>query len=107
MSIPDSVTEIADFAFGSCDIKELSHPCLQIRNGIACSEKTVRYCVQERPTIVIPEGMTEIGEAAFAPRNRRRKFRGRMRQEPLPTTSTSTGRGNTGWKLTSILSHKS
>lgn len=76
VSIPDSVTEIADFAFGSCDIKELSHPCLQIRNGIACSEKTVRYCVQERPTIVIPEGMTEIGEAAFVPRNRRRKFRG-------------------------------
>lgn len=76
VSIPDSVTEIADFAFGSCDIKELSHPCLQIRNGIACSEKTVRYCVQERPTIVIPEGMTEIGEEAFAPRNRRRKFRG-------------------------------
>ncbi len=76
VDIPDTVTEIADFAFGSCDIKELSHPCLQIRNGIACSEKTVRYCVQERPTIVIPEGMTEIGEAAFAPRNRRRKFRG-------------------------------
>ena len=63
--IPSSVTEIGDKAFRDCNINELSHPCLTIKNGVVVKGNEVLYCASQSGSVTIPEGVTEIGTSAF------------------------------------------
>ena len=58
--IPDSVRKIGDKAFLGCDITELSHPCLKIKNGFAIKGKKVLYRTTQSDSFIIPEGVKEI-----------------------------------------------
>ena len=66
VEIPSSVTEIGDKAFRDCNINELSHPCLTIKNGVVVKGNKVLYCASQRGSVTIPDGVTEIGTRAFA-----------------------------------------
>ena len=63
--IPDSVTEIDKFALQNCNITELSHPCLTIKNGLAIQDNTVLYFASQSRSFTIPDGITKIGVWAF------------------------------------------
>ena len=63
--IPQSVTEIGDKAFYNCNINELSHPCLTIKDGIAIKDGELLYLASQKESIVIPDGIATIGEKAF------------------------------------------
>lgn len=63
--IPDSVKEIGEKAFEWCNIDELSHPLLTIKNGIAIKDDEVLYLASQSQSIVIPDGVTKIGNYAF------------------------------------------
>ncbi len=64
--IPLSVTEIGEAAFEGCNISELSHPLLTIKNGCAIKDNVVLYCASLSDSIAIPEGVTEIRWDAFS-----------------------------------------
>ena len=63
--IPDSVKEIGEKAFEGCNIDELSHLLLTIKNGIAIKDDEVLYLASQSKSIAIPDGVTKIGEYAF------------------------------------------
>ena len=63
--IPDSVKEIGEKAFEGCNIDELSHPLLTIKDGIAIKDDEVLYLASQSKSIAIPDGVTKIGEYAF------------------------------------------
>ncbi len=65
VDIPSSVTKIGEGAFKGCNIKELEHPCLSIKNGMAIKDGIVLYCASRASEIAIPEGITEISNYAF------------------------------------------
>ncbi len=68
VTIPESVTKIEDFAFKNCKIDNLTHTLLKIENGCCLSSDGKKvlyrsnYNMQE---IVIPDGVTTIGDFAF------------------------------------------
>ena len=64
-AIPDSVAEIGSFAFKNCNINELSHPCLTIKNGVAINGKTAEYCSTQNRSITIPDGVKELADSSF------------------------------------------
>ena len=100
--IPSTVTEIGSSAFEGC----LSLQSVRIPDSVArIGEEAFADC-RSLTSMAIPEGVTKIGEEAFAPRNRRRKFRGEDVRN-YAYNEYIDWEGNTGWKLTSILSHKS
>ena len=66
--IPEGVTTIGENAFDGCKIENYEHKIFKIKNGcfLSSDEKTVLYCTNaSKQEIVIPEGVTEIGEDAF------------------------------------------
>ena len=64
--IPSSVTKIGDGVFHKCNIREFSHPCLTIKDGLEVKDNKVLSCAVSKITSVkIPNGITKIGEAAF------------------------------------------
>ena len=65
VSIPGSVTKIGGDAFKNCNIAELTHPCLTIRDGLVIQDGVLLYCASQLESIVIPEGVTKIGQGAF------------------------------------------
>ena len=65
VAIPSSITEIGEYAFWGCNITELSHPCLTIKGGVAIKDGKAQYCASQAREIVIPAGVTAIGDAAF------------------------------------------
>ncbi len=66
VSIPRNIyTEIAISAFEGCNINELSHPSLTIRNGLAIQDGILWYCANQKTSVTIPRGVTKIGIGAF------------------------------------------
>ena len=65
VEIPPSVEEIGKEAFKNCNISELSHPLLTIKNGVAIKDNQVLYFTSQSSSITIPDGVTEIGRCAF------------------------------------------
>ena len=66
--IPEGVTEIGEDAFDDCKIENYEHKLFKIKNGcfLSSDEKTVLYCTNaSKQEIVIPEGVTTIGDSAF------------------------------------------
>ena len=63
--IPPGVTEIGEEAFKGCNINELSHPLLAIKDGLVVKGSKVLYCASQSGSVTIPDGVTEIGEEAF------------------------------------------
>lgn len=59
------MTSISGDVFKGCNIKELEHPCLSIKNGVAIKDGVALYRASQASEISIPEGVTEIGERAF------------------------------------------
>ena len=67
VEIPSSVTEIGAKAFKGCNINELSHPALTIKNGIAIRDNEVLCCASHSTSVVtIPEDVTKISDYAFS-----------------------------------------
>ena len=67
VEIPSSVTEIGAKAFKGCNINELSHPLLTIKNGIAIRDNEVLCCASQSTSVVtIPEDVTKISDYAFS-----------------------------------------
>jgi len=65
VKIPESVTTISNKAFKGCNITELSHPLLTIKNGVAIEDNKVRYWTNQSSSITIPDGVKEIEYSAF------------------------------------------
>ncbi len=73
ISIPDSVLEIGSNPFGDCTgLKEIivspDHPSLEVKDGLLISKpdsRLVSVFPWERTACDIPEGIREIGDAAF------------------------------------------
>lgn len=85
--IPMGATEIGNYAFKFCNITEMEHLCLSIKNGVAVKGGTALYCAHQASEITmsgimaigggafsgctslvsakIPAGVTEIGNGAF------------------------------------------
>ena len=66
--IPETVATIEKDAFDDCKIENYEHKLFKIKNGCFLSgdEKTVLYRSNaSKQEIVIPEGVTTIGEEAF------------------------------------------
>ena len=67
VEIPSSVTEIGAKAFKGCNINELSHPLLTIKNGVAIWDNEVLCCASQSTSVVtIPENVTKISDYAFS-----------------------------------------
>lgn len=67
VEIPSSVTEIGAKAFKGCNINELSHPLLTIKNGVAIRDNEVLCCASQSTSVVtIPEDVTKISDYAFS-----------------------------------------
>ena len=105
--IPDSVTEIGDYAFRSCTsltnvvlldtvskigsfpfyhckIHELHSKPINITNGLCIEGNKLLYCSDRFLTnIIIPDGISEIGEKAFAGLN--------LRKVTIPNSVTKIG----------------
>ena len=71
-TLPNSLTRIDRQAFTHCS----SLASVVIPGQVQEIGEQAFYCCESLTTVVIHPGVTEIGEAVFAPRNRRRKFRG-------------------------------
>ena len=65
VKIPESVTSIGNKAFKGCNITELSHPLLTIKNGVAIKDNKVLYWTNQSSSITIPDGVKEIEYSAF------------------------------------------
>ena len=65
VKIPESVTTISNKAFKGCNITELSHPLLTIKNGVAIENNKVLYWTNQSSSITIPDGVKEIEYSAF------------------------------------------
>ena len=65
VKIPESVTTISNKAFKGCNITELSHPLLTIKNGVAIKDNKVLYWTNQSSSITIPDGVREIEYSAF------------------------------------------
>ena len=65
VKIPESVTTISNKAFKGCNITELSHPLLTIKNGVAIKNNKVLYWTNQSSSITIPDGVREIEYSAF------------------------------------------
>ena len=65
VEILNSCVEIDRDAFKLCNIDELSHPCLTIKNGVAIKDNKVVYWTSRAIAIEIPDGVTEISFNAF------------------------------------------
>ncbi|MBR1614888.1 MAG: leucine-rich repeat domain-containing protein [Treponema sp.] len=65
VKIPESVTTISNKAFKGCNITELSHPLLTIKNGVAIENNKVLYWTNQSSSITIPDGVREIEYYAF------------------------------------------
>ena len=65
VKIPESVTTISNKAFKGCNITELSHPLLTIKNGVAIENNKVLYWTNQSSSITIPDGVREIEYTAF------------------------------------------
>ena len=65
VKIPESVTTISNKAFKGCNITELSHPLLTIKNGVAIENNKVLYWTNQSSSITIPDGVREIEYSAF------------------------------------------
>ena len=73
ISIPDSVLEIGANPFGHCTgLKEIivspAHPSLEVKDGMLISmpdSRLVSVFPRERTACDVPEGIREIGDAAF------------------------------------------
>ncbi len=59
------IKEIGEKAFEGCNIDELSHLLLTIKNGIAIKDDEVLYLASQSKSIAIPDGVTKIGNYAF------------------------------------------
>ena len=72
VTIPASVTSIGESAFGACDSLEAfnvssDNPSYTSRDGILYTRdmKTLLQCPGAKTTVVVPNGVTSIGESAF------------------------------------------
>ena len=81
---PDTVSKIGSFPFYHCKINELHSKCINITNGLCIEGKKILYCSDRSLTsIIIPDGISEIGEKAFAGLN--------LRKVTIPNSVTKIG----------------
>ena len=53
------------YAFKNCNITELNHSCLSIREGLVIKNTAVLYRTNQATEIIIPDGVTSIGDSTF------------------------------------------
>ncbi len=96
--IPDSVKEIGEKAFEGCNIDELSHLLLTIKNGIAIKDDEVLYLASQSESIAIPDGGTKIGNYAFSDCDS-------LKSVSIPPSVKAIGRlaFNDCWSLSSVV----
>ena len=71
--LPDTVSKIGSFPFDQCKINELHSKFINITNGLCIEGNKLLYCSDRSLTnIIIPDGISEIGEKAFAGLNLRK-----------------------------------
>ena len=82
--IPNTVSKIGSFPFYHCKIHELHSKPINITNGLCIEGKKLLYCSDRSlTTIIIPDGISEIGEKAFARLN--------LRKVTIPNSVTKIG----------------
>ena len=84
MVLPDTVSKIGSFPFDQCKINELHSKFINITNGLCIEGNKLLYCSDRSLTnIIIPDGISEIGEKAFAGLN--------LRKVTIPNSVTKIG----------------
>lgn len=82
--LPDTVSKIGSFPFYHCKIHELHSKPINITNGLCIEGNKLLYCSDRSLTnIIIPDGISEIGEKAFAGLN--------LRKVTIPNSVTKIG----------------
>lgn len=65
INLPDSIQEIDNYAFQNCNIENVNHDCLKIKDGFAIENNMLQYYSCQKPEVIIPDGVKVIHRNAF------------------------------------------